>query len=350
MKFKSGFLFTIFLISMIYQTGFAKHKIMIIPDDDGEYFSGIVQFIKSEFIKRGFTEDSTDYIILSLKGKLHEGSQRVQYVISQAKKIKPDLVMINTTLIEPVAIPLIGSGIPVITGGGMELRDKNNNYVLVDENDNPKYNITGTYTMPTDHLSNSFKMLNRIAPVGNKKAVFITVKSGAFSEVIIKNNLSEMDIDLHAYHEIFYIDDYKTLINKYNKNRNIGWILLGELPVARKDGKESSRDDFFTWNRLNNKKPSVSYWETMVSQGLLCALAIDSLTTAYQMLDMGFEILNGADYMKVKAQNPKRIFIILNKKRADDLNLRFPLDILDSAWKVYTDYNGTYIGRKGEFN
>lgn len=319
-----------------------KKKIVFVKDDDGEFFKAVGQLIGSLVEKKGWTKENSEYIVLSMEGKENKASEIIKKII----EIRPDVVFVNTTLIKPIAMKLKDAKIPCIAGGGLELEDNTGKMIFVDKNGNPTTNLTGTYTMPKQQLENSIKFLNMVAPINNKKAVFATFRSAAFTKSKVVKAFKNLNIGLKDYKEFNNVEDYQKFVKKYNSDKDVGWILSGEMISRHKDGRAYSFEEFFKWERENNKKPNIGFWENSVELGKLCALAIDSMTTVNQMVNMADRVLKGEKVSKIKPQDPQRTLIILNQARANDLGLVFPINILKSAWKIYIDYNGNFESKQ----
>ena len=311
-------------------------------DDDGDFFKAVEGLIKTLLESKGWNEDNSDYIVLSLEGM----ESKAPDIVKQIEGLKPDVVLMNTTLIKPIAVPLKASGIPCVAGGGLELEDESGNLIFVDKKGNPTTNLTGTYTMPRTQLENSIKFLNRVAPLKNKKAVFATFRSAAFTKVKVEKAFKSSGFVLKEFKEFDNVEDYQDFVKKYNTDPEVGWIISGEMISRHKDGSKYSFEEFFKWERENCKKPNIGFWENSVEKGKLCALAIDSMTTVNQMIDMADRVLKGEKVSQIKPEDPKKTFVILNQERAKDLRIVFPIDILKSAMKIYTDYDGNFEAKK----
>jgi len=43
---------------------------------------------------------------------------------------------------------------------------------------------------------------------------------------------------------------------------------------------------------------------------------------------------------------PRKYNIILNKKRAEDLGIIIPQEVINASYRIYTDYKGNFIGQR----
>lgn len=319
-----------------------KKKIVFVKDDDGAFFNAVGTLINNLIVAKGWTEDKAEYITLSIQGK----ESRKAVVVEEIKKINPDVVLINTTLVKDIGMKLKEAKIPVVAGGGLELEDENGNMILVDENGYPTTNLTGTYTMPLTHLKNSFFLLNQIAPLNGKKVVFATYPTAAFTKEKVQKAAIENGIELKDFKEFLYVEDYHEFVEKYNKDPEVGWVLSGEIMGKSRESATYTFEDYFKWERENNNKPNIAFWENSVQNGYLSALAIDSMTTVNQMITMADRILKEEKVENIKPEDPGKVLMILNQKRAQELGIDFSVEMIGSAWKVYIDFEGNFIERE----
>jgi len=317
--------------SIASKTG-AKKKIVIIQESNDSTREDIHKRIIAELVKNGFSSNNSEITLL----KMDNDEKKSQAIISKTEEIKPDIVIINQTYsaVEKIGKPLSDTGIPVVLTYGVE----NPALGLLDANDFPKQNVTGVYTSKKDLYSNSYKFLQKISPTNGKKAVFVTI-SGFFDKAFIEKSIKEAGVDLKEYCETNNVEDFESTIQKYNKDPEVAWVLIGVWPTSKKDGTTVTTDYIGKWYAENAKKPSVTFWEIAVQMGVLCALGNDMSDMGTQATDMAVRILKGESVKNVKAEEPRKTNIVLNQKSATQLGITFPLDILGSS-KVYIDYNG----------
>ncbi len=129
-------------------------------------------------------------------------------------------------------------------------------------------------------------------------------------------------------------------MKKYNSDSEVAWTLVGLWAYQKKDGsfipvEQVPGSDYFT-------KPCVTYWDNGCAAGFLCGLGGTFLLREHRQQNLQLRILNGESVKSIKAEEPKKTNILLNKKRADEMNITFPADYLGSAYGIYKDYNGSY--------
>lgn len=252
--------------------------------------------------------------------------------VGKINEIKPDTVLINQLYYAaPVIAAQLEGSVPILTNAVAES--------FVDKDGVPLKNISGIYSMPKDMQQHAFDMLNKIAPINGKKAVFIT-QEGMFTKEEVTKNLQTLGIELKAYVTFKYTEEFETAIDKYNKDDEVGWTLLGLWPMLREDGtsdpiEKCPKSDYW-------KKPTVSYWENGVSWGFLSGLGVDLVECGAQVGEMAVKLLDGENIKNIKAAEPRKSNIMINKQRADMMNITIPAEILGSA-KIFINFNGEYV-------
>lgn len=301
-----------------------KKKVVLVQNNDmtQEYYIKEHDNVIKELQNNGFDSTSMELKEFNMQGEQKKSAEEIVGII---KDFKPDVVIgISVQLLYK---QLENSGIPCISNTAADQ--------YVDENGNPKDNITGLYVMPLDMKAKAYEFLNRIAPINGKKAVFVTVDN-YFKREDIEKGLKANNIELKDYCESPYVQDYQAAVEKYNKDDEVGWILVGVWPWTMKDGKATDIMKTAKWDITNRKKPSVTYWESAVANGVLCGLGVDIPTLGTQIGKMAVRVLNGENIKDIKAESPEKIVLAINKKTGDDCGIQFPADVLGSS-VIYTD-------------
>ncbi|MCX7922140.1 MAG: hypothetical protein N3B21_09040 [Clostridia bacterium] len=311
------------------ETSQGTKKIVIVQEAKDELRDASQKNIKATLEKNGYASGKNAEIT---EIQMNGDEKKSQEVVDQIKTLKPDVVILNVVAFssKSVAAPLLNSGIPVL----LTLNVEDPGAGLVDENGKPKGSVSGIYTMPKDMRAKAFDLLNKIYPAKGKKAVFLTTP-GFFQKDDIVKSLQTVGVELKDYVESKYTEDFEAAVKKYNADDEVAWMLTGVWPGLKKDGSAMSILDFGAWDIANRKKPSVTYWAAAVEIGILCGLGVDIAEQGNQVAEMAVKVLKGESIGNLTAENPRKIDIVLNQKRAKDLKIEFPADILGSAAKVY---------------
>lgn len=317
------------------KTNVERKSIIVIKETNDELRDAAQISILSALEKAGYSTATADIKEIEMGGDESKSAE----VVEEIKSTKPDVVVINGVQFayKTVAKSLEGTDIPIVLTNGIEIKQMD----FIDENDVPRHNITGVYTMPKGLQTNAFRLLQQIVPLNGKKAVFVTLE-GKFAKEEVANNLGQIGVELKDFVEVKYQEEFTEATLKYNDDDEVGWILVGYWPAARKDGTPSTNLEYGKIDVATRKKPSVTYFEAAVKIGILCGLGVDYPECGTQAGRMAAKILSGGNIQNVKAEEPEKVNVVLNQKNATDNNIEFPMDILTGAYRVYTDYEGNY--------
>ncbi len=97
-----GFILNVYASDSKEKNRYMIKKIVFVKDDDGEFFKAVADLIKTLLEKKGYNQSNSQYIVLSLEGKTEKSSK----IVKQIVEIKPDVVLMNTTLIKEIGIKL----------------------------------------------------------------------------------------------------------------------------------------------------------------------------------------------------------------------------------------------------
>jgi len=292
-----------------------------------------VELFESEGVK---SENITKFL------NLPDQVAKVDELIASIKEIQPDVITLLPGIPGKLRSTLATMNIPVITS---------NAEWDCDENGMPKANITGVRSMPPDLTTRLYKMLNTFAPIDNKQVGFITNAASAQLDYVnsAEDNLKKLNIKTKEYVVVKTVEEALEYADKFGKDDEIGWVLVGMMPEV--DSKGKTVDILETLNKVLTiaKKPSAAMVEAYVAKGALCGMTVDDVGAfGEQMTKMGVEILKGTKVNEMKMQDIEKVNVFFNKKTADDLKIKIPDDFIMAAYRVYTDYNFQYAGSSKE--
>ena len=259
----------------------------------------------------------------------------------QAQAIQPD-VIIEFSLRNYALDLLHGSNIPVVFG-------LMNPQTYTDHDGIPLKNITGVYTRLDDMAYNSYKFLNKVAPLKPGQQVVFLENShpNRLSKEEAQEALARLGIPLKAAIDATVYEDWQAAILRYNDDPDVGWVLMGVWPTERRDGSIVDMEtEVAPWQREHLKKPMVTYWEIAVQWAMLCGFGIDLSDVGLQAGEMAARVLKGEDIKTIKAEFPRKTFVALNRKTADFMGITFSLDVLNLANVIYHDWEGKNVSRK----
>jgi putative ABC transport system substrate-binding protein len=90
----------------------------------------------------------------------------------------------------------------------------------------------------------------------------------------------------------------------------------------------------------------LGYEDVTIAQGTLAGACVIWYDIGAQLAEKGLRILNGANPGDIPWEYPRKFNIVLNLKRAEELHLTFPQELINAAYRIYTDYDGHFIGQE----
>ncbi len=323
------------LTGILANVGFAVEmkKIMILYSHTAETMP---PYVLKELEEAGFVEQTN----LTSVQVLVSGVTDLTQLVAQVQEFAPD-VIINTGEFGQVVAAVQTLSIPIITANGVE------RYVSAEGE--PTANVTGLYSNLPDMVYNSYKFLQKVAPLkSGQQVVFLEIPEiPIIPTALVVDALERLQIPLKAVVDATIFEDWQQAIVQYNDDPEVGWILRVTGPVRRQDGSRVDvLTEVFPWEREHLKKPMVTYWEFSVRGGALCGFGIDLDVTAVQSGKLAARVLQGEPIQSIRAEYPNKVQITLNRKTATNLGIVFSLDVLGLANVIYDDYEGKQVIRK----
>lgn len=250
--------------------------------------------------------------------------------LEKIRKFKPDvLVTLDDNAFRSVALKLVDSGIPIVFSGmNGQPETYNQQKRFMNSRANPGHNITGVYEKL--HIADAIRVHSRLFP-DLKKVLVITDQSptGRAINIQIKLELNAESIPIDW--EIKVVtnwDEYKAEIISANNNPEIGAI----YPVALllKDQKDNTytAPQILKWTTQVSKKPELAVNFGLLRMGLFGGAAVDFYAMGEQAGKMVERILKGKNTGEIPIEDASRIALAFNLKRARQLQITIPDEIL----------------------
>ncbi|MDY0095242.1 MAG: ABC transporter substrate binding protein [Candidatus Vecturithrix sp.] len=260
-------------------------------------------------------------------------------VVNQIQAAAPDVIL-TTIEFRNILSALHGLSIPTITTNNVEPN--------VDAQGMPIANISGIYPTLHDMVFNSYKFLQKVAPLQQGQSVILlnNPEFQVISKETVIEALKRLQIPLKAVVDVVIYEDWQAAILQYSADSEVGWILRS-APTRKRDGSRIDMvGELYPWQREHFNKPTITYWEEPVKLGTLCAFGVDMNEVARQAGRMAARVLQGEPIQTIKAEYPEKISITLNRKTATHVGIVFSMDVLKLANVIYDDYEGKQVIRK----
>jgi hypothetical protein len=325
----------IVVIGLLANIGFTAEmkKAIILYSHPSDFFP---QQVLKGLEQAGFIESKNLTSVQVLVSGVTDPAQ----LVAQVQEVAPD-VIIDMAEFDQLLAALKELAIPMITGNGAER--------YVNAEGVPVANVTGIYTTIRDMAYNSYKFLQKVAPLKpGQQVVFLEVPEvPLIPRAAVVEALQRLQIPLKAIVDATIYEDWQEAILKYNEDPDVGWILYVTGPLRKRDGSNVDvQTEIHSWDREHLKKPRVAYWEMTVRQGALCGFTMSLEAVGEQAGKMAARVLQGEPIQSIKAEYPQKFSLALNRKTATNLGIVFSLDVLQLANVIYDDYEGKQVIRK----
>ncbi|MBI9112553.1 ABC transporter substrate-binding protein [Maridesulfovibrio ferrireducens] len=262
---------------------------------------------------------------------------QAEIVLSKIKDIHPDvLVVLDDNAFRAVALKLVDSDISIVFSGlNGQPEDYNSIAKWMNSREKPGHNITGVYEKL--HFVDAFKVQKKIIP-DLSRALIITDNSPTGTAMLkqVERELSEESIDVAFDIEIALSwENYKDIILKGCSDPVIGTIYPAATLLKDKNGVTHSTSEIILWTIKNCRKPALPVNYAFVQLGMLGGAGVDFISMGRQAGRMVVMILSGKRAGELPVEDAKRYALVFNLKRAEELGITIPNDVLMASDAIY---------------
>jgi ABC-type uncharacterized transport system substrate-binding protein len=299
---------------------------------------GVVAMLK----KAGFIENKNLEIQLYYMDTKRKNNtpeliiKQADIVLNKIKRFKPDvLVTLDDNAFKWVALKLVDSDISIVfsgVNGQPEIYNQEIPFMLSREN--PGHNITGVYEKL--HIVDAVRVHSRLFP-GFQKLKIITDQSPTGKAITRQIKLELKNADILVDWEMKVVknwNEYQAEILSANKDPKIGAIYPVALLLKDKRGNVYTAPEIFKWTLQVSKKPEIAVNYAFTRLGLFGGAAVDFYSMGQQAGQMVVKILDGKSPGSIPIEEASRYALAFNLKRARELNIDIPNDILLAADEV----------------
>ncbi len=319
----------IFIVSS-YERG----EVCSLPQEDG---------LLEELARNGFIEHKN----LTVR-RYYMGTKRTHTspaaMTAQGKKalqlirqVQPDLVVIlDDNAAREVMLPLVGSGIPIVFSGLNQLPEVYNQKVrFMHSRQRPGYNVTGVCEKL--QVVHPLSLIREIIP-GLKKVVALVDRTPS-GKAVVKQ--LEKETTGKALPVDFFIEqigtwqELKEVIHRINSDPEIGAYYPVLTGLGCETGKTCTATEIIPWLIEHCHKPDLALNYLYCRMGFFGGAAVDFRAMGAQAGAQAAKILNGTPAGNLPIEDAKRFAIVFNLKRARQLEITIPGEILGAADAIY---------------
>ncbi len=240
--------------------------------------------------------------------------------IKRIEEFKPDLVIVfDDNACELVAKKYIGKTLPFVFGG---MNGEPEDYGF------PAENITGV--LERGHVSESIELLKRLVP-NVTKVTIITDNSPSSQAFISRVRKTTLPTEIYGFYSNDDFDAWKARVKELqSKVDAIGLFLYHTI---KEKGEEVSlpAEEVLKWTLENSGLPKFAIFDFTVKGGALCGVTLSGYEQGKAAAEIALIILAGANPANISIKCPEKGTPMINEKRAEELKINIPKDLLEEV-------------------
>lgn len=262
--------------------------------------------------------------------------KQAQMALDQIRFFEPDvLVTLDDNAFRSVALNLVDSNLSVVFSGmNGQPEDYNQTKHFMNARSQPGHNITGVYEKL--HICDAINVHSKLFP-GFKKIIFFVDPSPTGRAISKQIKLELKDEAIPCKWQMIMArtwEEYKSQILKANTDPDIGVIYPAALLLKDRDGNTYTAPEIFSWTIQNSKKVEIAVNYAFTRLGLFGGAAVDFYAMGQQAGQMVVKIIRGQSPGNIAIEDAHRYALVFNLKRAEQLGVAIPSDILMAADEV----------------
>ncbi|HCM26583.1 MAG: hypothetical protein A2Z99_15155 [Treponema sp. GWB1_62_6] len=166
-------------------------------------------------------------------------------------------------------------------------------------------------------------------------------------ELEVRRACEEEGIEFVEFRRVGSAEEEVAFYEEYDKKSNEYFIMGGISAWVHEDGTPADMVKIFSDSMKTLKHLQyLSYDENPIKYGSLAGACVVWYDIGAQLAEKGFKILNGTKPGDLSWEYPRKYNIMLNQASAKNKGIFFPQILTGAAYRVYTDYDGNFLGQK----
>lgn len=262
-------------------------------------------------------------------------------VLKEIEEFKPELVFaLDDGAIKEVMMPLVGRKDIALVFSGMNAEPGayNARKKFMDSWEHPGGNVTGV----TEKLytAESMHVMAEAVPglIGGKVllATDLTVTGEALARQFARELKDVKDIRWEIT-RVKTFEDYKAYVERANADPDVKAIYPLVLTTEGPTGERVTMPRMYDWTIANSRKPEMAANYYFARLGLFGGAVVNFRAMGIRVGRKAAAILAGQSPGDILIEESPDFAIVFNIKRARDLGIEIPLDVLTAADAIYKD-------------
>ena len=266
-------------------------------------------------------------------------SEQARLAMEKIQSFKPHvLVTLDDNAFRTVALNLVDSSIGIVFSGmNGQPEDYNRTASFLKTREHPGHNITGVYEKI--HIADAIKVHSRLFPGLKKIMIFVDISpTGQALTKQIGNEMEKEKVtcswDLKT---VKTWEGYKKALLAANRSPDVGAIYPAALLLKDGQGNTYTAPEIFAWTVMNSTKPEIALNYGFTRMGLFGGAAVDFYAMGSQAGRMVARHFDGQKLGDIPIEEADKCALVFNLKRAKQLGIEIPLDIIMAADEVVSD-------------
>ncbi|WP_432735083.1 ABC transporter substrate-binding protein [Maridesulfovibrio sp. FT414] len=257
--------------------------------------------------------------------------------LREIERVKPDVVVVlDDNAFRTVGLELVDSAPAVVYSGMNGLpEDYDRARKWLESREKPGHNVTGVYERLL--VADAFRVQKMIVP-DLKKVLFVSDNSPT-GKAIRRQFLAEapgnkvgVDFEMHLAGTW---EEYVEIIREADRNPEIGAIYPAATMLRDKDGGSHATEEIIQWTVKHSRKPGIPLNYSFARLGMLGGAGVDFIAMGRQAGRMVALVLKGTPAGDIPLEDAVRYALVFNLRRAAELGIEIPNDVLMAADVVY---------------
>lgn len=212
----------------------------------------------------------------------------------------------------------------------------------------PGGNITGVGVFV--QMTSVIKMAKMIEPKATKLIFFSWDKMTDLNAWFVAELIEACRKEGVELAEVRYVssaeDEFAFLLECDKKGREY-FVVGGISAWVHRDGSFADMTTIETEFLKRNIRhiPIYGYEDVVIKISLPAGVCVIWHDLGAQLADKGIKVLNGANPGDLPWEYPRKQQIVLNLAVAKQLGITFPQNLLSAAYRIYTDFEGNFLGQ-----
>lgn len=263
--------------------------------------------------------------------------KQAEEAVKRIDESSPDLlVVLDDNAFKNVALHYLGTDLPVVFSGMNVIPEEYNDIKLwMDSRIRPGHNITGVYEKL--HVVDALKVekqfirnLNKVVMISDNSPTGRAISKQVYFE--LREEDPGLNFDIRPAESW---EDYRKIIADVCSDPEVGAIYPAVALLKDAGGNYHGSESILRWTVKNCMKPGIPINYSWARLGLLGGCGVDFIAMGEQAGEIAARILKGENPAEIPIEDARRYALVFNLKRAEELGITIPNDVLMAADEVY---------------